>query len=192
MPGQVAPSNDERELLLAYIEQQRDAVRIAAYGLTDEQARQVPTRSTLSVGGLLKHVTDTERGWMDTVLQRERANEGEATDNYLDNFTMHEHETLAELIADNEKAARETEEIIRGIADLAQDVPVPPAPWFPDDVDAWSVRWVLLHLIEEIARHAGHADIIRESVDGATGFALMAAAEGWPETPWMKPWSPQS
>ena len=41
-------------------------------------------------------------------------------------------------------------------------------PWFPDDVEAWSVRWVLLHLIEETARHAGHADIVRETIDGAT------------------------
>jgi hypothetical protein len=61
-------------------------------------------------------------------------------------------------------------------------------PWFPSDVEAWSVRWVLLHLIEEVGRHAGHADIIRESVDGATAMPLMAAAEGWPATPWLQPW----
>jgi hypothetical protein len=52
------------------------------------------------------------------------------------------------------------------------------------------VRWVLLHLIEELARHAGHADIVRESIDGATAYELMAAAEGWPETDWLKPWKP--
>ena len=47
-------------------------------------------------------------------------------------------------------------------------VPVPrDSPWFPKDVDAWSVRWVFLHVISELARHAGHADIIRESLDGA-------------------------
>ena len=63
-------------------------------------------------------------------------------------------------------------------------------PWFPDDVDAWSVRWVLLHLIEEIARHAGHADIVREAIDGATMYELMAAAEGWPATEWLQPWQP--
>ena len=81
--------------------------------------------------------------------------------------------------------------MILGIADMNQAVPVPKGvPWFPDDVDAWSVRWVLLHLIEEIARHAGHADIIRESIDGATMYPLMAAAEHWPETEWLKPWKP--
>ncbi len=63
-------------------------------------------------------------------------------------------------------------------------------PWFPDDIDAWTVRWVLLHLIEETARHAGHADMVREAIDGATAFPLMAAAEGWPATPWLQPWQP--
>ena len=61
--------------------------------------------------------------------------------------------------------------------------------WAPPDIE-WSVRWVLLHLVHETARHAGHADIIRESIDGATMYPLMAGAEGWPETDWMKPWKP--
>jgi hypothetical protein len=69
-------------------------------------------------------------------------------------------------------------------------VPVPrDAPWFPTDVEAWSLRWVLLQLIQESARHAGHADIVRESLDGATQYELMAAAEGWPATDWLTPWS---
>ena len=80
----------------------------------------------------------------------------------------------------------------RPIGDLDQPVPVPKGvPWYPDDVDAWSVRWVLLHLIEEIARHAGHADIVREAIDGATIFELLAAAEGWPATDWLQPWEPE-
>ena len=83
--------------------------------------------------------------------------------------------------------------VIGGITDLGQAVPVPKGvPWYPDDIDAWSVRWVLLHLIEEIARHAGHADIVRESIDGATMYALMAAAEGWPATDWLTPWQPEA
>ena len=89
--------------------------------------------------------------------------------------------------------AKETEAIVAAITDLDRPVPVPKGvPWFPDDVEAWSVRWVLLHLIEEIARHAGHADIVRESIDGATMYELMAAAEGWPATDWLQPWSPSS
>ena len=76
-------------------------------------------------------------------------------------------------------------------ADLNTSVPVPQdVPWFPKDVPAWTVRWVALHLIEELARHAGHADLIRESIDGATMYELMAGREGWPATPWLTPWQP--
>ena len=87
--------------------------------------------------------------------------------------------------------AAETEASLAGI-DLGDPVPVPDAPWFPKDVTHWSVRWVLLHLIEETARHAGHGDLVREALDGATAYALLAAAEDWHETPWIKPWRPAS
>jgi hypothetical protein len=188
MPGQAPPLADERDLLLAFIQQQRDGIRNAAYGLTDEQARLSPSTSSLSVGGLVKHALDMERGWIDMVLQRQRES---SPDSYENNFRLGADETLAGVLAEYDEVARETAAVIAGV-DLDQAVPVPKGvPWFPQDIDAWSVRWVLLHLIEEIARHAGHADIVRESIDGATMFALMAAVEGWPETEWLKPWKPQ-
>jgi len=186
MPANVPPVADEREGLLAFLAQQRYVVRVAAHGLTEDQARATPSASALSVGGLVKHLAEVERGWMDTVLQRSRGSE----EAYNDSFRLGPDETLAEVLADYERAGQETEEIIAGIADLGQAVPVPPAPWFPADIKEWSVRWVLLHLIEETARHAGHADIVREHVDGATAYNLMAAAEGWPATEWVKPWEP--
>ena len=188
MPGLVPPVADERDALLKFLEHQREVLRIAAYGLTDDQARLTPTASALSVGGLVKHVAFVERQWIDTILQRERKTQ----DDYVANMDLRVGETLAGALDDYAQAARETDDVIARIADLGQPVPVPrDAPWFPDDVDAWSVRWVLLHLIQETARHAGHADIIRESIDGATAFPLMAAAEGWPATPWMQPWEPR-
>ena len=107
------------------------------------------------------------------------------------NFRLQPGETMASVLDRYAEVAAQTEAVVAGIADLGQPVPVPQGvPWFPDDVEAWSVRWVLLHLIEETARHNGHADIVRESVDGATAFPLMAAAEGWPASPWMQPWEP--
>jgi uncharacterized damage-inducible protein DinB len=185
VPGQVVPITDERELLLAYLAQQRHVLRIAAHGLSDEQARETPTVSPLSIGGLIKHVAATERGWIEIVLQRA----GGSQDDYEANFRMGPGETLESIFAMYDEVAAETEQVIADISDLNQPVPIPKGvPWFPSDVDAWSVRWVLLHLIEETARHAGHADIIRESLDGATAFPLMAAAEGWPATPWLQPW----
>jgi len=85
---------------------------------------------------------------------------------------------------------RSCDELITSIPDLGQRVEVPQAPWLPDDVDSWSVRWVLHHLITETTRHAGHADVIREAIDGATAGILLAAAENWPETEFVKPWKP--
>ncbi|GAB3851694.1 DinB family protein [Dactylosporangium cerinum] len=186
MPGNVPPVADERDGLLAFLDQQRQGVRNAAFGLTDEQARLAPTASTLSVGGLVKHLAQMERNWVAIMVQEP----GREAD-YDDGFRLREDETLADVLADYAKAAGETTAAVAGIADMGRPVPVPKGvPWFPDDVDAWSVRWVLLHLIEETARHAGHADLVREAVDGATCWPLMVAAEGWPATPWVQPWQP--
>ena len=188
MPGQVRPIADERSGLLAFLAQQRYVMKIAAYGLTDEQARVPFGPSNLSVGGLIKHVATVEDGWIDIVLQQ--PGDGDETD-YENGFRLLPDESLAGVLERYDEVAARTESVIAGIPDLDQDVPVPQGvPWFPDDVDAWSVRWVLLHLITETARHAGHCDVARELVDGATAFPLMAAVEGWPATPWMEPWEP--
>ena len=69
-------------------------------------------------------------------------------------------------------------------ADPEARIPVPDAPWFPRDLGTWPARWVALHMVEENARHAGHADILRESLDGRTAYELNALADG-------EPWSPQ-
>ena len=179
MPGTVRPVRDERDGLLAYLAQQRDALRFAVHGLTDEQAASKPSVSALSLAGLIKHVARVERYWTVEVVAGRPCPELDTTD-YEAGFRLEAGETVASLLAAYAAVAAETEAIVNGIADLGQPVPVPKGvPWFPQDVDAWSVRWVLLHLIQETARHAGHADLIRESLDGATMYALMAAAEGW-------------
>ena len=97
--------------------------------------------------------------------------------------------TIAELLADYERAAAETDETILAAKDLNELMPVPEsAPQFPKAPEAFTVRWVLAHLIEETARHAGHADVVRESIDGAQALELLAAAAGWPENEFVKPW----
>ena len=163
MPGNVRPVADEHDLLLGFVAQQREVMRLTAYGLTDDQARQVAVSpSSLSVGGLLKHVTFVEEGWVDLMLERQRPAAGE--DDYADNFVIRADETLADLLARSIAVGEETERVVRAIPDLGQRVPVPPGvPWYPQDLDAWSVRWVLVHLVSETARHAGHADIVREA-----------------------------
>ncbi|MGH3766999.1 MAG: DinB family protein [Pseudonocardiaceae bacterium] len=186
MPRSVAPVANERDGMLAYLAQQRLVLRVTAYGLTDDQSRMTSTASPLSVGGLIKHAATVERGWMMTVQQRDRK---WSVDDHHASFRLGPDETLSGTLSLYEQAAKETDAIIEGIPDLGQPVPVPaPMASFLPGVAAWSVRWVLLHLIEETARHAGHADIIRESLDGATAFPLMAAAESWPANPWVQPW----
>jgi hypothetical protein len=189
MPGLAPPLTDERALLLAYISQQRQGVRNAAFGLTDDQARLAPLTSALSIGGLVKHLAAMERGWIDLIRHGDGGSRRQDASAYIDNFCFGPGETLSGVLARYAEVAQETEAAIVAVSDLDQAVPVPKGvPWFPADVEAWSVRWVLLHLVEETARHAGHADIIRESIDGATMYELMAAVEGWPDTDWIKAW----
>jgi uncharacterized damage-inducible protein DinB len=179
MPGTVRPIVDERDGLLAYLAQQRDALRFAVHGLPDEQAASRPTASALSLAGLIKHAARMERYWIVEIVTQRELPELRDQD-YEAGFRLEAGETVAGLLEAYAAVAAETEAIIAEIADLGQPVPVPRGvPWFPQDVEAWSVRWVLLHVIEETARHAGHADIIRESLDGATMYQLMARAEGW-------------
>jgi len=176
MPMNVAAVSDERQGLLAFLDQQRSAVRNAAYGLTDDQARKATTASTLSVGGLIKHVAAAERNWIDKLLGTDVTDVTDPGDYavYMAGFHMTADETLADVLRLYDETAARTDRAMAGEADLGRAVTVPKGvPWFPDDP---SLRWVLLHLIEETARHAGHLDIIRESLDGVLAGSLMAAA----------------
>ncbi len=190
MPGMVPPVADEREALTRYLAHERYVLTLTAHGLSDEQARQVPSASPLSVGGLIKHSASVEEFWIG-LAQGIVPDRDSGSDEYEQGFTLGADETLAGVLDRYAAVAARTDSVLDGIDDLGQAVKKPEGvPWFPEDVDAWSVRWVLLHLISETARHAGHADIVRESIDGATAYPLMAAAEGWPATEWMQPWEP--
>ncbi|WP_370329844.1 DinB family protein [Mycolicibacterium hippocampi] len=196
MAAMPPPIADERAGLKEYVAAQQNAFHAIAYGLTDAQARSAPSVSALSIGGLIKHVTNCQRGWMERVAaapqfaasdQRPMA---EQAADYGAEFVMREDETLAGILEEFDKQNAETIRLIE-TADLGAAVPIPQdVPWFPKDVPAWSVRWVIFHMIEELARHAGHGDIVRESIDGATLYELLGAVEGWPETDWLKPWTP--
>lgn len=197
MPGMPPPAADERQTLIEFLRFNQDAFVSAAYGLTDEQARSTPSVSALSVGGLIKHATNVQKGWVgrasaapDMPPRDDRPME-EIMAEYADQYVMRDDETLADLLSE---LARQNAETLRVFAEADLDAPVPvphEVPWFPHDIDNWSVRWVAMHLIEELARHAGHADIIRESIDKATMYELMAANEGWPETDFIKRWRPR-
>ncbi|MFF5305692.1 DinB family protein [Streptomyces sp. NPDC013161] len=167
---------DERGSLLTFIEDQRGGIRRALLGLTEEQAASKPSASGLSLSGLLKHVADVEQGWIARAKQEPPAVQRDQS-NWHETFQLVGGETVESQLAYWEKVAAETEAYIRSVPSLDDTFPVPSEPWFPPEGRV-SVRWLCLHLIRETARHAGHADIIRESLDGATAFELVAKEQG--------------
>jgi len=158
----------ERADLLESLARTRHFLRHTTRDLTDEQAAQRTTASELSLGGLIKHVTLTERQWIRFILVGPTAMawDESSVGDWLSAFRMEPGDTLAGLLEEYAKAADETAELVAGLPDLDAAQPLPEAPWFPPGAQ-WSARRVLLHLIAETAQHAGHADIIRESLDGA-------------------------
>jgi uncharacterized damage-inducible protein DinB len=189
MAAQVGMVKNEQEGLLGYLAQMRYVIRLTAYGLSEEQLRATPTASPLSVGGLIKHVASTEEGWLATIRREPREVDYAK---YAEDFKLADGETIDDVFARYDRVAEQTEKTVTELGDLNYEIEVDDSPWNRQDITHWNVRWILLHLIQETARHAGHADIIRESIDGATAYPLMAAAEGWPESPWLKPWSKES
>ena len=159
------PATDgERADLLETLRVHRGFLRFTLRGLTDEQAALTPTASQLCLGGIIKHVTQVERSWMDFVLDRQGGLGG--ADEHERGFQMLPGDTLADLLADYAAAAGATDEIVASVEDLDASHPLPPAPWFAPGARR-SNRRVFLHLIAETAQHAGHADINREALDGA-------------------------
>ena len=196
MPGMPPPAADERQSLLEFLAFQQNAFFAAAYGLTDEQARSTPSVSALSIGGLVKHAAGVQKGWVQRAAcapdfpPKDDRPMAEIMAEYGEQYVMRDDETLEQLLAELQRQNAESLRVFTE-ADLDTPVPVPSdVPWFPQDLDHWNVRWVILHLVEELSRHAGHADIIRETIDGATMYELMAAYEQWPETDFLKRWKP--
>jgi len=161
----------ERSDLLAVLAKHRQFLRYTARDLTDEQARARTTASELTVGGLIKHVTAVERQWGQFLLVGPSAL-GDASAMspadwaaWADGFRLLDDETLAGALDEYEAVAATTDELVRTLPDLNATQPLPVAPWYPPS-ERWSARQVLLHVIAETAQHSGHADIIRESLDG--------------------------
>ncbi|MEU2623465.1 DinB family protein [Streptomyces sp. NPDC007157] len=163
---------DERGALLSFIEEQRGGIRRALLGLTDEQAASRPSASELTLAGLLKHAAEVEHSWIARAQQEPPAIRRDQS-NWHETFQLVGDETVASQLAYWEQVAAETEKFVRSVPSLDDTFPLPPDPWFPPEGRV-SMRWVCLHLIRELARHAGHADIVRESLDGKTAFELVA------------------
>jgi len=156
----------ERDDLLESLAAHRGFLRHTVQGITDEQARQRLTVSELTLGGLIKHVAKTEEGWAKFIVDgpQTMAMTENSYAEHADGFVLREDETLADVLADYEKIAQRTDELVRTV-DLDATQPLPEAPWFPPNATR-SARRVFVHIVAETAQHAGHADIIRETIDG--------------------------
>jgi uncharacterized damage-inducible protein DinB len=155
----------ERADLVESLDRHRYFLRFAVRGLTDEQAALRPTVSALSLGALIKHVAATEAAWVRFIRGGARSMGGNDPEAWAREWRVEPGETLDVLLARYEEVARDTDDLVATLPDLDASHPLPPAPWFAPGA-TWSARRVLLHIIAETAQHAGHADILRESIDG--------------------------
>ena len=146
------PLTGERADFAQTLAKHRQFLRFTSRDLTDEQAAERTTASELCLGGIIKHVTSAERQWARFIVEGPSSvgsfEDAGAMQDWLNGFKMLPGETLA------------------GLPDLDAAQPLPVAPWYEPGA-SWTARRVLLHIIAETAQHAGHADIIRESIDGA-------------------------
>lgn len=159
----------ERREFIAALAKQRKLLLRTVRGLSEEQVRQRPTASAVCLGGLIKHVTLAERSWCRFIAEgasaMRPANDDSAA-RQATTFDITDDETLATLRQNYEEAARSTDELVKTLPSLDVSHPLPEAPWFEEGA-SWSARRALLHILAETAQHSGHADIIRETIDGA-------------------------
>jgi len=168
----------ERDDILDLLRKHRELFRYTVQGLSDEQAASNPTVSELCLGGLVKHVTAVEKNWADFIVEGPAAqpevdwatidwsNPPAVVLEHMNGFKMVEGDTLAGLLAAYDEVAEATDALL-GNPDLDLDLrhPLPEAPWFEAGA-SWSARRAFVHIVAETAQHAGHADIIRETIDG--------------------------
>ncbi|MEV3960781.1 DinB family protein [Nocardia sp. NPDC050193] len=166
------PGSREREDLVQLLDEQREMFRITLRGIDDEQARQRTTASDLTLGGLLHHIIRCEREWTTVLVERDE-NAEQKLEDYEGEYIIADDETVAGLLAEWERVAANTAELVRAVDDLDASIPTPTNPWVPGRV-WWSARFLILHILREIAHHSGHADIIREQLDGANTTAQRA------------------
>lgn len=184
----VDPVSTERGVLAGFLAHQQNAFRVVVHGLTAEQAFRTPSASSMSLAHLIKHITVVQDNWLAGVLVAPEPIDEETSAAIAQRpDTLGPEDTVSSLRVEYDTVC---ERVLASVhtTDLETPFPAPDAPWFPDVT--WSVRWVWQHLITELARHAGHADIIRETIDGGTMFELIMAYDEMPDLPFMTPWKP--
>lgn len=162
----------ERRDLVDMLRRHRGFLVHTLEGMTDEQAGLRSTASELCLGGIVKHVTAVERNWTG-FIERGPSALGDFADMTeadfaarADEFRMLPGDTVAGVLKAYEEQARATDALVAATPDLDAEQPLPEAPWF-EPGGRWTARRALLHILAETTQHAGHADVIREAIDGA-------------------------
>ena len=153
---------DERLMLSSFLDAMRLAARLKLDGLTEEQVRMVPTASALSLLGIVKHLAWTENRWFRQSFTGEDVEDprvrGEGAE-----FSLDPTDTIASVLRHYDAECERARAIAASAASLDE---VAKTRRSSGEV---SLRWILVHMIEETARHVGHADLIRETIDGSVG-----------------------
>jgi uncharacterized damage-inducible protein DinB len=157
---------DERETLCAFLDYQRQTLLMKVAGLDDNQSRQQLLFTSTSLMGLVRHLTEVERWWFRITFAGEPIGLRYCDEQNPDrDWHVEPTDTLAEAVA----AYEEECEVSRAVVTAAQSLDDLAQAALRHDEPRYSLRWILVHMIEETARHNGHADILRELTDGVVG-----------------------
>ncbi len=161
MTRRVPYTGGEKESLQASLDRHRDVILWKLEGLDDEQLRRPMTPSGTNLLGLVKHLASVEYGWFCETFGRPSDAIPFNEANPDADMRAEPHETTKEIVDYYGRARAAADRVIDEL-----DVDALGTAWYGETV---SMRWVLIHMVEETARHAGHLDILREMIDGATG-----------------------
>lgn len=156
---------EEKKVLSATLDAQRNAMRALCYGLSDDQLRQRLLPSVTTILGMVKHLAYVERWWFQDVFEGRPCEYPYKEGDWDADFRIESGESTTEILDLYRTECNVARQIVASHA--LTDVSVnhtqrPPC----------TLRWTILHMIEETARHAGHADILREQLDGKTALGL--------------------
>ena len=153
----------EKDVLKGFLQFLRETVIRKCEGLSDTQISSTPTVSSMSLLGMLKHLTIVERYWFQGVFLDADVDLPWSEEDPDGDWRTHESDTAESAIAAYAAECEISDQI------LSEHELDEVAAWATSEEERRSLRWMLTHMIEETARHAGHADILRESIDGVTG-----------------------
>ncbi|MFZ2238560.1 MAG: DUF664 domain-containing protein [Gordonia amarae] len=167
----------EKRELLTILADQRNLFRVTVRNLTEEQARQRTTVSELTLGGLVKHLASGDRNTAKVITERDE-NAAFDMEALAHDYELLPGETFDGGLAELESAAAAFDAVIVGVGSLDEMIPLPTAPWAPER-ESSTVRTIVLNKIREYAHHSGHADIIREALDGQSTMAAISEGQAW-------------